>query len=129
VIGAGMHACVGVCRCACMCGCVQGCMHVCVCAGVHACVQVCVCVTLGFELRASHLQSRHCIAGATPPVHFALVILERVVLQTICLDWPPTAILLTSASQVARITDVSHQHLALVVFSCLFFVFVISKAE
>jgi hypothetical protein len=33
-------------------------------------------VGLGFELRTSCLQSSHCIAGATPPAHFALVILE-----------------------------------------------------
>jgi hypothetical protein len=30
----------------------------------------------GFELRASHLQSRHSTTWATLPVHFALVILE-----------------------------------------------------
>jgi hypothetical protein len=30
--------------------------------------------------------------------------------RTICLDWPQTAILLISASQLARITDVTHQH-------------------
>jgi hypothetical protein len=33
-------------------------------------------VGLGFELRASHLQSSCSTASATPPVHFALVILE-----------------------------------------------------
>jgi hypothetical protein len=32
---------------------------------------------LGFELRASSLQSRHCTAQAMPPVHFALFILEK----------------------------------------------------
>jgi hypothetical protein len=31
---------------------------------------------LGFELRALCLQSRYSITWATPPVHFALVILE-----------------------------------------------------
>jgi hypothetical protein len=33
-------------------------------------------VGLGIKLSASCLQSRHCTAWATPPVHFALVILE-----------------------------------------------------
>jgi hypothetical protein len=33
-----------------------------------------VLVGLGFELRASILQSRHSTAQAMPPVHFALVI-------------------------------------------------------
>jgi hypothetical protein len=33
-------------------------------------------VGLGFEVRASWLQSRCFTASATPPVHFALVILE-----------------------------------------------------
>jgi hypothetical protein len=28
------------------------------------------------ELRTSHLQNRHYTTGATPPVHFALLILE-----------------------------------------------------
>jgi hypothetical protein len=31
---------------------------------------------------------------------------------TICLGWPQTMILLISASQIARITGVSHQHSA-----------------
>jgi hypothetical protein len=35
----------------------------------------------------------------TLPVHFALVILEMGVSQTICLGWPQTCILLISASQ------------------------------
>jgi hypothetical protein len=33
-------------------------------------------MALGFELRASQLQSRHSTPKATLPVHFALVILE-----------------------------------------------------
>jgi hypothetical protein len=37
-------------------------------------------VGLGFELRASHLSHIS--------VHFALVILEMAVSQTVCLDWP-----------------------------------------
>jgi hypothetical protein len=55
----------------------------------------------GFELKALHLQSS---AWATPPAHFALVILEMGVLWTICPVWPQTVI---SASQVARVTGVS----------------------
>jgi hypothetical protein len=33
-------------------------------------------VGLGFELRASHLQSRHSTALVIPPVHFAQIILR-----------------------------------------------------
>jgi hypothetical protein len=43
---------------------------------------------LGFELIASHLQSRPSTAGAKPTVHFPLVILEVGVSQTICPGWP-----------------------------------------
>jgi hypothetical protein len=32
--------------------------------------------------------------------------------KTICLGWPQTSILLSSASQVNRIIDMSHRHLA-----------------
>jgi hypothetical protein len=67
-------------------------------------------VGLGFELRALHLQSRCSTAWATPPVHFALVILEMGVPWTICPGWPWTVILPISTSQVARITGVSHCH-------------------
>jgi hypothetical protein len=66
---------------------------------------------LGFELRASRLQSRCCTTWATPPVHFALVLLEMGVSWTIFLGWPQTEILPILASQVARITGVSHWHL------------------
>jgi hypothetical protein len=49
---------------------------------------------------------------AIPSVHFALVSFwEMRVSQTICLGWPWTAILPISASQIARITGVSHQGL------------------
>jgi hypothetical protein len=60
-------------------------------------------VGLGFEPRALHLQSRHSTAWATPPVHFALVILEMWSHEL--LAWAGLrVILLISASQVARIT-------------------------
>jgi hypothetical protein len=56
---------------------------------------------------ALHLQSRHCTAWATPPVHFTMVILEMGVLRTICSGLPQTIIFQISASLVARITNVS----------------------
>jgi hypothetical protein len=65
-------------------------------------------VGLGFELRALHLQSRCSTSWETPIGHFALIVLEMGVLRTICLGWPPTVILLIPASQVARITSMSH---------------------
>jgi hypothetical protein len=69
---------------------------------------------LEFELRVSHLQSRHSTVWATPLVHFALVVLKMGVSQTICLAWaskhnPPTLAL-------ARIKGTSHQSLAAVLF-------------
>jgi hypothetical protein len=63
----------------------------------------------GVELRILHLHSRCSTIWATPPVHFALVILEMGVSWTVCSYWPQTMILLISFSQGARITDVSHQ--------------------
>jgi hypothetical protein len=53
---------------------------------------------LGFELKASHLQSMCPDASATSPVHFALIIVEMGILQTICLGQPQPMILLISAS-------------------------------
>jgi hypothetical protein len=54
-------------------------------------------VGLQFELRALHLQSRHSTAGARPPVHFVLVILEMGTLDYLP-GWPQISILLISAS-------------------------------
>jgi hypothetical protein len=51
------------------------------------CTQTLFLVGLGFELRASWLQSKLSTVWAIPPVYFALVILEMGVLQTVCLDW------------------------------------------
>jgi hypothetical protein len=56
-------------------------------------------VALGFELRASHLLGRCCTAWDTPPVHFALVILEMVVSQIIHPKWLRTLILDPWSSQ------------------------------
>jgi hypothetical protein len=64
-------------------------------------------VGVGFELRASCLQSRCSMAWVIPAAHFALIILEMGVLWTICLDRPQTTVLLMSASWVARITGLS----------------------
>jgi hypothetical protein len=64
-------------------------------------------VGLEFELRALHLQSRHFTACATPPVRFARIILEMGGLEP-CWGWPRTVILPISASQVAKIIDMSH---------------------
>jgi hypothetical protein len=50
------------------------------------------------------------ISWATPSVHFALVIL---VSWPACPGWPQTVILPISASQVARITGLNHQHPAM----------------
>jgi hypothetical protein len=53
--------------------------------------------------------------------HFAVIILEMGrVSRTICLGWPQTAVFLISASQVARITGVSHFHLS----CCFLFCFI-----
>jgi hypothetical protein len=59
-----------------------------------------------------HFQSRCSTTWVIPPVHFALVIFGDRVSWTICPGWPQTSVLLTSVSQVAGITSVSHQHLA-----------------
>jgi hypothetical protein len=77
---------------------------------------------LEFELRASYLQSRCTTVWATPPVHFAHVILEMGVLWVI---WPWTTILLSSASQLARIIGMSHQCLVYLLYfkSALLMVF------
>jgi hypothetical protein len=64
-------------------------------------------VGLEFEFRALGLQSKRSTAWATPPVHFALVVLEMGVSGTIYLGWSPTPILPISASQVAKITGMS----------------------
>jgi hypothetical protein len=44
---------------------------------------------------------------------------------TICLGWPWVVILLISASQVARITGVSHQHLSVHVFLMKLFLWIV----
>jgi hypothetical protein len=62
----------------------------------------------GVWTQAPHLQSRYSISWSTPPVHFALITLKMGVSQIICLGCPWTLILPISASQVVRITGISH---------------------
>jgi hypothetical protein len=64
---------------------------------------------LEFELRVSHLQSRHFTLSHTSS-SFCSGYFGDGVWWTICPDWPHMAILSVSASQIARITDMSHQH-------------------
>jgi hypothetical protein len=71
-------------------------------------------VELKFEPRTSCLQSRHFTTWATTPVHLALVILEMGGLVNYLPGWPQTVILPISAYQVASITGMSHQHLAII---------------
>jgi hypothetical protein len=72
-------------------------------------------VGLGFEFRAWCLQSRcsqsrHSTTWATLPRPFFSGYFGDGVSRTICRGWPQTSILPISASQVARILGVSHQH-------------------
>jgi hypothetical protein len=70
-------------------------------------------VGLEIELRALNLQNKCSSTWDTSPVHFALVIFEMGVSQTIYLGWPPTLTLPICASQVASITSMSHWYLAM----------------
>jgi hypothetical protein len=65
---------------------------------------------LGFELRALSSQSKRSTASATPPAHFALTILE---MESLALLAQPG---LEPASQVPRITGVSHRCPAILLF-------------
>jgi hypothetical protein len=60
-------------------------------------------VVLGLEIRAFTL------SHSTSPVFCGRIYQDRV-LQSICLGWLQTAILLISASSVSRIIGVSHRH-------------------
>jgi hypothetical protein len=66
------------------------------------CVCVCVCDT-GTWTQGLHL-------WATPPALFLWRVFQDKVSWTICPSWLRSTILLISASWVARITGVSHQH-------------------
>jgi hypothetical protein len=63
---------------------------------------------LCFELRASALLGRCSTTWATPPALFCAGYFQDRVMWTICLSWLLTEILLISASQVARITGMTH---------------------
>jgi hypothetical protein len=63
----------------------------------------------------------HCTSWTTLPALFCVGYFQDKVLPRLALNW---AVLLISASQVTRITGVSHQHLALfciLVLHCLGF--------
>jgi hypothetical protein len=62
---------------------------------------------LGFELRALARKVGTWLLELHLQVHFALVILEKGVLWTICLGWPRTMFLSISASQEAKIIGVA----------------------
>jgi hypothetical protein len=75
----------------------------------------------GFNSGLHHLLTMHSMAWATPQpfylwlfliqrLTFCLASLMRWVLWTFCPDWPKTAVLPTSDSQIARITY--HWHMA-----------------
>jgi hypothetical protein len=61
---------------------------------------------LGFELRTLWLQSRYSTTWTTSPVHFSLVVLEMGSHKLFA--WTGLQPLPSSASQVSRITSVSH---------------------
>jgi hypothetical protein len=78
-------------------------------------------VAVGFEFRASHLVGRcsYHVSHSASLFFFVMGFFQGKVLGTICLGWLWIAILLISASWVAKITGVSHQHL--VIFLLLIF--------
>jgi hypothetical protein len=78
-------------------------------------------VGLDFELRTSFLQSRCSNTWAILPVYFCSGYFGDGLLRTVCPGCPKTTILLISASQVARITGMSHQHPA----THLFYFFIV----
>jgi hypothetical protein len=64
---------------------------------------------LGFEFRASDLQSKSSTAWSATPVHFALVIFGVRIWRTICLGWPRVTIIPISNSQIARIIGLTQK--------------------
>jgi hypothetical protein len=62
-----------------------------------------------FKFRLTHLLSRHSTTWATPPALFCDGCFQDRVSWTICPGWLWSAILIISATWIARITDVSHQ--------------------
>jgi hypothetical protein len=74
----------------------------------------------GFELRGLHLQSRLSTHLSYTSSSFCSGYFGDGVSGTISLDWPWIEIFLISASQIAGITSVSHQLLALILILNLF---------
>jgi hypothetical protein len=108
-----------VCGVGCVCVCVRARVCVCVCVRARVCVCVCMCVcVLGvFALRSLKLFAR---AGLKLQSSWSVYVCVCMYLcvyvgcfwdkvtQTICPGWPQTSVLLISASQVARLTGMSH---------------------
>jgi hypothetical protein len=67
---------------------------------------------LRFKLRALCLLGRCSTTRTTLPAHFCIGYFWDTGSWTICLGWPQITILLISASQGARLTDMSHWCLA-----------------
>jgi hypothetical protein len=75
---------------------------------------------LGFEFRASCLLGRRCTSWTTLPALFCVGYFQDRVSWNACPSWPWTIVLLISASQVAGIIDMSHWHLAMLMFCNLY---------
>jgi hypothetical protein len=73
---------------------------------------------LAWNCVPSYLSLLHSLTGTHHCVH---LLVEMGILQTLCLVWPPTVILLISTSQVAKITGVSYWCLATPSFLCHIF--------
>jgi hypothetical protein len=74
-------------------------------------------MTLGFELKASHLLGRWSTTWAISLALFCVGCFWYKVLQIVCPAWPQMVMPLFSASRMVRITGVSHQHPATFYFS------------
>jgi hypothetical protein len=74
-----------------------------------------------FELWAPCLQGRCSTAWNTPPVPLCSGYYRDGVSQTLCLGWRQTVILLILASQLVRITSMSHQQVAFFLFDLVFY--------
>jgi hypothetical protein len=70
----------------------------------------------GFELRVSHLISKHSTTWVRLPALFCMGYFRGRILRTTFPRWLQIMIPLISAFWIARITDMSHRHLALLPF-------------
>jgi hypothetical protein len=90
---------------------------------IHLCVCVCLCVWYwGYWTQGLFLLGRYSTTWPTLPALFlgCVLIFEIGSCELSCLGWPQTAILLISASQVARIVGVNHWHPAILHFYFMF---------